>query len=144
MKFDQEQRAILAALADVLIPAGDGFPSASEAGVASEGLDHVLNCRPELLSGLSDLIAAARGHVPAEFLRDLQNNDPAAFAILTDLVPGAYFLNPAVRAKLGYGGQTPQPIDPREDYLDDGLLQSVIDRGAIYRPTPARSSSPNP
>ena len=137
MSFDLDQRAVLAALADVLIPAGEGFPSASEAGVASEGLDYVLGCRPELVTGLKDVLTAARERVPAEFLKELQKNDPGAFAILTDLVPGAYFLNPAVREKLGYGGQTPHPIDPRADYLDDGLLQSVIDRGRIYRPTPS-------
>ena len=136
MTFDKEQRAILAALADVLIPAGEGFPSASQAGVAQDGLDYVLDCRPELLEGLRKLLEAARDRVPDEFMRELEKSDPAAFGILTDLVPGAYFLNPAVREKLGYGGQTAQPINPHPDYLDDGLLQSVIDRGPIYRPTP--------
>jgi hypothetical protein len=65
----------------------------------------------------------------------LQTNDPAGFGILAELVPGAYFLNPEVRAGLKYHGQDPRPIDPRADYLD--LLQSVIDRGPIFRPTPA-------
>ena len=136
MTFDKEQRAVLAALADVLIPAGEGFPSASQAGVAQEGLDYVLNCRPELLAGLRKLLEAARGRVPAEFMCELEKNDPTAFSMLTDLVPGAYFLNPAVREKLGYGGQTAQPINPDPDYLAEGLLQSVIERGPIYRPTP--------
>ena len=138
MTLNQEQRAILAALADVLIPAGEGFPSASEAGVANEGLDYVLNCRPELTAGLTQLLATARGRAPAEFLAEIQKNDPATFAMLTDLVAGAYFLKPVVREKLGYGGQTALPIDPRADYLDDALLQSVIDRGPIYRPTPPK------
>ena len=35
-QFDARARARLAALADALIPAGDGMPSASEAGVAGE------------------------------------------------------------------------------------------------------------
>ena len=135
MTFNDEERATLAELADVLIPAGDGFPSASEAGVAREGLDYVINCRPELLAGIRGLLAAARGRVPAEFLRALQKNDSAAFAMLTDLVPGAYFLNPAVREQLRYHGQTPQSIDPRPDYSDEGLLQAVLTRGTIYRQT---------
>ena len=67
---------------------------------------------------------------------ELPGDDPAGFALLAELVPGAYFLNPRVREALGYTGQTAQPIDPQPDYLDDGLLQSVIDRGPIYRPTP--------
>ena len=140
MTFDPEQRAILAALADVLIPAGEGFPAASEAGVAQKGLDDVLSCRPELVAGLRNLLSFARGRVPTEFLSELRESDPAGFAILADIVPGAYFLNPGVRAKLGYGGQTARPIDTAADYLEDGLLQSVIDRGAIYRPTPGTPS----
>ena len=136
MSFTPEERNVLAALGDVLIPAGNGFPSASQAGVAHEGLDYVLNCRPELLAGLRSLLAAAQGKPPAEFLKHLHDNDSAAFGILADLVPGAYFLNPAVREMLRYSGQGPRPIDPHPDYEDDNLLQSVIDRGPIYRRTP--------
>ena len=55
MSFDSEERAVLAGLADVLIPAGEGFPSASDAGVAREGLDQVLAFRPDLADGLERL-----------------------------------------------------------------------------------------
>lgn len=138
MTFDANERAVLAGLSDVLIPAGEGFPSASEAGVAGEGLDQVLAVRPDLAAGLKKLLASATGRLAAEFVAELQTNDPAGFGILAELVPGAYFLNPQVRAKLGYSGQGAHPIDPRPDYLDDGLLQSVINRGPVYRPTPGR------
>jgi hypothetical protein len=136
MSFDTNERATLAALADVLIPAGDGFPSASEAGVAGEGLDQVLTFRPDLAAGLKRLLASAQGQIAAAFVAELKKNDPASFGLLAELVPGAYFLNPQVRAKLGYQGQRARPIDPHPDYLDDDLLQSVIDRGPIYRCTP--------
>jgi hypothetical protein len=46
-------------------------------------------------------------------------------------------MNPKVRHAIGYAGQTPRPIDSAPDYLDDGMLESVIRRGPIYRPTPA-------
>jgi hypothetical protein len=137
MTFDANERAWLAGWADVLIPAGNDFPSASQAGVANEGLDQVLAFRPDLAAPLKNLLAQARGRSAAEFVGTLQRDDPASFAILAEFVPGAYFLNTQVRAKLGYSGQRPQPIDPHPDYLDDGLLRSVIDRGPIYRPTPA-------
>jgi hypothetical protein len=136
MSFDTNERATLAALADVLIPAGDGFPSASEASVAGEGLDQVLTFRPDLAAGLKRLLASAQGQIAAAFVAELKKNDPASFGLLAELVPGAYFLNPQVRAKLGYQGQRARPIDPHPDYLDDDLLQSVIDRGPIYRCTP--------
>ena len=57
--------------------------------------------------------------------------------MLTTIVPGGYFMNDEVRERLGYRGQTAKPFNPdAKDYLDDGLLQSVIDRGAVYRATP--------
>ena len=136
MNFDNNERATLGQLADVLIPAGEGFSAASDAGVATRGLDEVLCCRPELFEPLKSLIASARGREPREFLDDLKCSDPLVFGLFADFVGGAYFLNASVREKLGYGGQTSRPIDPRPDYLDDGLLQSVIDRGPIYRATP--------
>ena len=141
MTFDATERAALAVLADVLIPAGDGFPSASEAGVAGDGLDQVLLVRPDLAAGLKQLLAAARGLSAAEFVAQLQNHNSADFRLLAELVPGAYLLNPEVRAKLGYHGQNPRPIESRADYLDEGLLQAVIDRGSVYRPTPGRERS---
>jgi hypothetical protein len=136
MNLTPEERQLLAALADLLIPAGSGFPSASEAGVAREGFDQLLTVRPDLLDPVKSLLLRAKDHSSAEFLQELQANDPAAFAVLAEAVPGAYFLSSDVRAKLKYDGQSARPIDPREDYLDDGLLQSVIDRGPVYRPTP--------
>ena len=136
MTFDETERTVLAGLADVLIPAGEGFPSASEAGVATVGLDRVMASRPDLAVGLKKLLTSARTRPPAEVIAELQRNDPTSFGLLAELVPGAYFLNEQVRAKLGYRGQGPRPMDPHPDYLDDGLLQSVIDRGPVYRPTP--------
>ena len=136
MNLTSAERQLFAALADLLIPAGNGFPSASEAGVANEGLDQLLTVRPDLLDSLKGLLLRAKDRSPAEFLHELQANDTATFGVLAESVPGAYFLNSDVRAKLKYDGQSARPIDPREDYLEDDLLQSVIDRGPIYRPTP--------
>ena len=141
MIFDLNERAVLAALTDVLIPAGEGFPSASDAGVAGEGLDQVLTFRPDLAAGLKKILASAKGKPAVEFVAELQRQDSDGFGLLAELVSGAYFLNPQVRAKLGYHGQDPRPIDPHPDYLDDGLLQTVIYRGAIYRSTPSRGPS---
>ena len=136
MSFDPAQRVVLAALADVLIPAGDGMPSASAAAVAEAGLDQVLAAVPSLATGLADVLARAAGRDPAEVVATLARSDRAAFGILTEVVTAAYFMNPAVRRAVGYAGQGPSPLDPRVDYMEDGLLESVIKRGPIYRPTP--------
>lgn len=136
MTFDSTQRAVLAGLADVLIPAGDGMPAASAAAVAAEGLDHVLAAVPSLAASLANILAKAQGHEPSELVASLSRTDPAAFGVLTEVVTTAYFMNPAVRQAVGYTGQGPTPLDPRVDYMEDGLLESVIKRGAIYRATP--------
>src|SRR5216110_3010285 len=111
MIFDNHERSLLAALADVLIPAGDGFPSASGSGIASDGLDQLLGYRPDLGPGLKRLLAAANGQPAAQFAAGLKERDPAGFGLLAEVVSGAYFLNPEVRAKLNYHGQGPRPID---------------------------------
>ena len=139
MSLEPADRDVLARLADVLVPAGGGLPSASEAGAAGEGLDRVLAARADLEAELVRVLRAARGREPAQAVAELRRDDAAGFAVLAEVVPGAYFMNAQVRAAIGYRGQEPRPIDPRPDWLDDGLLQSVIDRGPIYRPTPRRA-----
>ena len=135
MNLDHRDRAVFARLADVLIAAGDGMPSASDADVHGQWLDAVLAARPDLEPALKSVIHRATDHDATDFVDELAAQDPAAFGVLAEVVPAAYFMNPDVRAAIHYAGQTPQPIDPHPDYLDDGLLESVIRRGPIYRPT---------
>ena len=138
----ESERDLLAAMADVLIPSGDNMPSASEAGVAARWLDEVLRVRPDFGPALVSVIDQARGALPADAMARLRTSDPVGFGVLAEVVAGAYFLNPEVRKAIGYSGQQSVPIvaeDP-PDYEQDGLLASVIARGAVYRPTPGRST----
>ena len=137
MNFDAKERAVLAELADVLIPAGEGLPSASEACVATSGLNQVLSFRPDVAEGLKQLIAAAAGRATLDFVAELRRENPDGFALLAEFVSGAYFLNEGVRKKLGYAGQVARPIEVTPDY-DEPLLKPVIDRGPIYRATPRK------
>ena len=122
MSLDRER---LAQLADQLIPAESGMPSASQAGATGEYLDAVLRVRPDLEAPL----AAAE-----ELDRE---RDPEGFAALTAAITAAYYMNPEVRERVGYVGQQAIPFDPdHEDYLEDGLLDSVKSRPPVYRPTP--------
>src|SRR5688572_23966076 len=105
MHLTTEQRQTLAALADVLIPAGEGFSAASEAAVATDGLDQVLNFRPDLTGPLSLILERARRKTAIDAIAELQTQDPALFGFLAEIVAGAYFLNPVVREQLGYQGQ---------------------------------------
>jgi len=136
MSFSTEDRMTVAALADVLIPAGEGFPSASQAGAAGEGLDLVLAARPDLVEPLERIIQAARGRPAPAVIAELRALSPEAFGVLAEVVPGAYFMNAAVRKALGYAGQDARPLGPEEDAVDRSLLEPVLRRGPIYRPTP--------
>lgn len=135
--FDERARSTFAGLADTLIPAAGGMPSASQSGAAGEWLDAVLAARPDLSEPLLALVARVDGRDPATVIADLQANDPSAFGLLTEVVPNAYFMNPAVRELVGYPGQV--GLDPDlawpPDWLD--LLEPVIERGPIYRDPPA-------
>jgi hypothetical protein len=136
MNLSQADRKVLAGLADILIPAGVGMPSASEAGVAQQGLDAVLMARPDLLDPLKELLGRVQLQPPAAAVDWLRSAEPIRFGLLGEIVAGAYFMNPHVRTQIGYHGQSPQPIPAQADYLADGLLESVLRRGPIYRPTP--------
>jgi hypothetical protein len=121
-------REHLARLADQLIPAESGMPSASEAGAVGDYLDRVLAARPDLEAPLAGIDGD---------LADLPERDPAGWAALTAAITAAYYLNPRVRERIGYEGQRAIPFDPDEaDYLEDGLLAGVQARGPVYRPTP--------
>ena len=136
MNLNDADRALLAQLADVLIPASKERPSASQADIAGLHLDQVLVARPDFAMSLRGLLDRARGCDPAAFVEQERRANSAAFAVLAEFVPSAYFLNERVRQQIAYAGQTAQQLDEHADYLDDGLLDSVISRGAIYRPTP--------
>jgi hypothetical protein len=135
MSLSEARRAQLGAIADELIPAGSGMPSASEAGVSGQYLDEVLAARPDLASPLEAALASVEG---VEDAIAALRADAGAWGVITAVVPAAYFLNPEMRAAIGYPGLEARPIDPdaAPDYLEDGLLDSVVARGPVYRPTP--------
>jgi len=122
-------RERLAELADALIPAEGGMPSASEAGAVGEWLDAVLAARPEFTGPLAAL------SLSVEPIDTLPEREPAGWGVLTAAVVAAYYMNPDVCARVGYAGQRAIPFDPdAPDYVD--LLESVKGRDAVYRPTP--------
>jgi hypothetical protein len=137
MSIDRTQRAVFAQLADVLIPAANQMPSASQSDVAGQWLDRVLAACPERTQPLRQMLDRVRDREPAQVVAQWRATDTAAFELLAEIAAAAYFMNPVVQQAIGYSGQGPRSLDPRPDYMEDGLLESVIRRGPIYRPTPA-------
>jgi hypothetical protein len=84
------------------------------------------------------VLEAADVSDPAGALRRIETTDEVGWGTLTTVVAGAYFLNPEIAAKVGYPGRRAIPVDrdPNPDWLEDGLLDSVMSRGPVFRPTP--------
>lgn len=136
--LDDTQRQRLAALADVIISGGAGLPSASEANVHRRWIDRTLAARPDLLESI---LAGLEGDDdPVVAIENLRRHKRSVFDALSFAIAGTYLMNPSVCRLLGLPGNSPRPnaalVDEADFYLEDGILDPVIARGAIYRPTP--------
>ena len=116
-------RRRLEVLADALIPAGDGMPAASEAGVAGEGLDRVLIARPDLTDALVAALDEAAGGVDT-----VEELSPPSLRTLRYVVAAAYYLDGDVRRRLGYPGTVARPVraDAFPEYIAEGLLDHML------------------
>jgi hypothetical protein len=135
----REQRATLAGLADVLVPAADRMPAASSVGVHEGRLDRMLAARPDLGEPLAALLAEASGRGAREEVERLQVQDPERFRLLHSIVVAAYYSSPKVRRLVGYPGQRPSEVfpDQAEHDLREGILDPVIARGPVWHRPPA-------
>jgi hypothetical protein len=126
-------------IADSLVPAAAGMPSASEAGANGRWLERVLAVRPDLAAELERIVAGLVG-VPAQAaLERLERSRPHDLETLVAAVAGAYYMSNVVRERLGYPGQRALELNVYSDldaYIEEGLLEPVLDRGATFRPAP--------
>jgi hypothetical protein len=132
--FGKAERAALAAVADRLIPAAHGMPSAAEV-LSDERLRFVLNARPDLAEAVRSALRAGLGEDPQSRLDALGRDDPAVLGALQLLIVGAYYTDRRVRELIGYPGQEALTIRTWElpPYLEEGLIDAVLARGAIWR-----------
>ena len=134
LEIDAESRQRFGAIADVLIPAAEGMPSATEADVPGRWLDRVVGALPELGPRLLELLEAA-GEDPTAYAEAALAAETAEIDELLGIATQAYYMSPKVRKRLRYPGQKATPVRPDESeyYLRDGLLDPVIERGSICR-----------
>ena len=124
------QRSELARVADVLIPAGDDMPSASDAGVSRHLLDAVHELRPDLAAGLERALALTLTEPdPAEALERLLRTDPDAHRALVTTVAGGYYLSADVRERLGWHSEQGRDLGSAgyPQYVADGLLDHLME-----------------
>lgn len=126
-------------LADIMLPAAHGMPSASEVGAVSSHLREVLGWRDDLCQPLVEALTALD---PATFtverLSAFLSENENAYTALTKVVAACYYLSPVVRDRIGYPGQVAKTYDPfaYTEWVAEGLLDPVVERGPIWREVP--------
>jgi hypothetical protein len=135
--LDEQTRAVLYAVADVLVPGTGEMPSPSGLPDFDTCLDRAWAARTDAQDMLSRLAAQLDGpDLPAR-LAQLSREIPEDFETLALVVAGAYYLSPRTRVVIGYPGQERRPpsFDEAADQLE-GLLDPVLARGSIVRQAP--------
>ena len=134
VSFDDQRMAVLAAVADHLIPEAHGMPSA---GLVVDGtrLRFVLGARPDLVEPLRMALRPELGDDPAARLSVLERDEGEHHAALLLAVVGGYYTDRDVRDRLGYPGQQAKQLYSWKypEYMEEGLIDKVLARGPIWR-----------
>jgi hypothetical protein len=128
----REMRERLSHLADQLIPESDEMPSASSVDIAYGQLDTVLHSRPDLGPHLRNALSGPEAENALRWIESLDREEREA---VTVTIVAAYYMHPKVKALLGYPGQQAIGVSVGgfPEYVSEGLLDSVVERGPIYR-----------
>ncbi len=142
-----QQRELLRAVVDRIIPPADGVPSATLMGV-TEHVEGVAGVSPQarslLANGLKAIeVTSGRNHSKgflelsdAEMtavLRQIEIEHPKLFQALVRETYSGYYSNPtALRAK-NLPLSAPQPVGYEVEPFDMSLLEPVRQRGKAYR-----------
>ena len=132
--LDGDARGRLAAIADHLIPAAHGMPSAADV-LSDDRLRFVLLARPDLLEPLSEALRPELPTDPPARLAALERVGPASVAALQLVIVAGYYTDERVRELIGYPGQLAIPVRSWEipPYLEEGLIDAVLARGPVWR-----------
>jgi len=132
--FAPAERATFAAIADRLIPAAHGMPSAADV-VGDDRLRFVLTARPDLLEALRAALRSELGDDVQARLDALGRDEPATLSACQLVIVAGYYTDKRVRELIGYPGQT--AIDIRSwqlpAYLEEGLVDALLARGPSWR-----------
>lgn len=139
--WTDEETTILNAILDELIPANPALeiPAAGELGVVNfiaDVADENTMFKEQITSLLRHAQTLADG-VTTDLVRQLEGDQPEAFAALLTETYKGYYSRPDMRAKVGVGAHPVHPLgydvprDPPE--LMNSLTAPVRARGPIFR-----------
>jgi hypothetical protein len=132
--FDDDRRAAFGAVAEHLIPAAHGMPSARDV-VGDTRLRFVLTARPDLVEPFLASLRPELGDDPEARLKALERDAPDQHGALLLVVVGGYYTDQDVRDRLGYPGQVAKQLYSWKypEYMEEGLIAPVLARGPIWR-----------
>ncbi len=132
--LDAVERTTFSAIADHLIPAAHGMPSAAEV-VDDDRLRFVVSARPDLFEPLRAALRADLGDDVEARLDRLGRDEPAVLSSLQLIIVAGYYTDRGVRERIGYPGQMAIELRSWEvpPYIDEGLIDAVLARGATWR-----------
>lgn len=135
--IDDTRLDTLRAIADHLIPAAHGMPSAGDI-IDRRRLDMVLGARPDLGRPLAAALAVIDPTDPAASLEVLATDHPDRLGVVQFVVVAGYYTDDRVKELIGYPGQVPKPVNAFDfpEYLDEGLIDAVMARGQVWREVP--------
>jgi hypothetical protein len=131
--LSDDERAMFRAIADHLIPAAHGMPSAADI-VTDDRLQFVLRSRPDLGEPLkAALRSGLGGDVPDRLAR--LADEPTNLSALQLAIVAGYYTEKGVRELIGYPGQMALELRSWEypAYLEEGLIDAVLARGQVWR-----------
>lgn len=131
--LSDSERASLARVADVLIPAYDGASAASAEPGFWDALAVALDARCDAFDDIVDALRGLAQLAADELwcgLETLDHERPATFQALSTVVTGAWLLTPGTRDRIGYHGQQSDKAGLEEavDEISSGILDPVIER----------------
>jgi hypothetical protein len=132
--LDAGELATLRAIADRLIPAAHGMPSAADV-LGDDRLRFVLNARPDLVEPLRAALRPELGDDVQARLDSLGRDEPTTLGALQLVIVGGYYTDRGVRESIGYPGQMALELRSWEVpvYLEEGLIDAVLARGPVWR-----------
>jgi hypothetical protein len=133
-RLDPEAKARLARIADLLIPAAHGMPSAGDV-LTDDRLRFVLSARPDLLDPLVAALRPELGDDPQARFDELSRDEPASLGALQLVIVASYYTDRRVRELIGYPGQLAIEVKSwlYPQYLEEGLIDAVLARGPVWR-----------
>jgi hypothetical protein len=145
--LSEEQRRLLVAVLDRIVPPNGALPGAGGLGVDA-AIDRTLaqtsRLRRLFLGGLTEVAVTAERETGQDFLaldaatqervlRRVEEAEPAFFAALVEHTYRGYYVRPEVHAAIGYATRPPQPLGHELAPWREELLQLQVDRAPFWR-----------